>query len=809
MKRRSIALAVLSLTILVLPALAPATTQVNEGYIATNLNGMPLAFTQNNGQWDEQVLFRADAGLATVWITKEGVYYQFTRRIEEGSDWSADPEQFLPDKFGLERDSVEQMVIKATFVEANINLSAAGEEVMEYKCNYFFGNDPAQWRTDVPNYSAVILKEIYPGIDLRYYGNGDGKLEYDFIVAPGADISWIQVQYEGANSVSVDQSGRLVVATDWTDVIEETPRVFQVVEGREIAIEGEYELLSDNTFGFHLGQGYDPSLPVVIDPVLSYSTYLGGGDSDESHGIAVDGSGCAYVIGWTQSSDFPTQNPYDGSYNGGSDVFVSKLSAAGNGLVYSTYLGGGHIDRGYRIAVDDLGCAYVTGYTWSSDFPTQNPYDGSHNGNSDAFVTKLSAAGNGLVYSTYLGAICDQGSDGGMGIGIDGSGCAYVAGWTQCSDFPTQNPFDGSYNGLYDVFVTKFSAAGNDLVYSTYLGGVDNDDIWRIVVDGSGCAYVTGWTESSDFPTQNPYDDSHNGGRDVYVTKLSAAGNNLIYSTYLGAGSKDEGWGLAVDGSGCAYVTGHTWSSDFPTLNAFDASYNVDSITNYSDAFVAKLSSAGSDLVYSTYLGGEISDGGYDVSVDRVGCAYVIGKTNSFDFPTLNAYDGSFNGDSNTFLPDVFVTQLSVAGNGLVYSTYLGGESSEYGIGIAVDGSGCAYVTGYTMSSDFPTQNPYDGSLNGYKDPFVTKLTYVCDCLPGDANGDGSINAGDAVYIIAFAFQGGPAPTPYATCSGDANGDCQCNVGDAVYLISYVFKGGPAPVTCDDWVANCGTPIYK
>ncbi|MFC1476227.1 SBBP repeat-containing protein, partial [Candidatus Zixiibacteriota bacterium] len=381
--------------------------QISQGLAVQTMGQMPLAFTKNAGQWDEQALFKANAGGATMWFTREGTCYQFTRRIPRpGGDPSA-PQlavgKFGHGRFNDEPDSIETIAIKATFVGANPDPEIIGESLMEYKCNYFIGNDPTNWHTDVPNYKAVFLKEVYSGIDLRYYGNGR-RLEYDFVVSPGADPSRIEIQYEGALSLSVNPNGELVVATEWGEVIEQRPVVYQMQDGVRKSIAGEYLLARDNTFGFSLGKNYDPALPLVIDPVLTYSTYLGGSDGEIGYGIAVDGSGNAYITGITSSTDFPTENPYQADFGGGWDAFVTKLNISGNDLVYSTYLGGSVLEFVSDISVDDSGNAYITGYTSSTDFPTENPYQADHGGGwDDAFVTKLNSSGNTLVYSTFLG----------------------------------------------------------------------------------------------------------------------------------------------------------------------------------------------------------------------------------------------------------------------------------------------------------------------------------------------------------------------------------------------------------------------
>ncbi len=759
---------------------------------------MPLAFTENHGQWDDRVQFRANAGGATMWFTTDGVYYQFTRRILDdprgrqtstpgapqlavGSLDGKVPQQAVGHPLDHESDNAEQLVIKASFVGANPNPAITGDNMMEYKCNYFIGNDPNEWHTDVPNYEAIVLEDVYDGIDLKYYGNGK-QMEYDFIVSPGADFSQIKIEYEGAEFISVNDNGELVVTTMWGEVVEQKPVIYQIENDSRVTIVGEYSLKGAIAFGFELS-GYNPALPLVIDPVLSYSTYLGGSGGERVYSIEVDASGSAYVTGYTDSPDFPTLNPYQ-TNQGGTDVFVTKLSSSGNSLVYSTYLGGIDSDIGKSIAVDASGSAYVTGYTTSTDFPTLNPYQATKQGAEDVFVTKLSSSGSSLLYSTYLGG---SNYDGGSGIAVDGSGSAYVTGYTSSSNFPTLNPYQ-TYQGGYDLFVTKLSSSGNSLVYSTYLGGNSNDEGYAIAVDGSGSAYVTGFTLSTDFPTLNPY-QTYQADYDAFVTKLSSSGNSLVYSTYLGGNSDDKGRSIAVDGSGSAYVAGYTYSTDFPTQNPYQTDQGSE------DVFVTKLSSSGNSLLYSTYLGGSNYDEGSSIAVDGSGSAYVTGFTGSTDFPTLNPYQ------TDQVNADVFVTKLSSSGNSLVYSTYLGGSDWDAGRSIAVDGSGVAYVTGYTNSTDFPTLNPYQGTCQGSEDVFVTKLSseaFLC----GDADASGGVDIDDVICLISYVYLGGPEPDPLE--SGDVNCDQAINLLDIVGLVNYIFRGGPEPCDTDgDGVPDC------
>jgi hypothetical protein len=457
---------------------------------------------------------------------------------------------------------------------------------------------------------------------------------------------------------------------------------------------------------------------------LVYSTFLGGASADQVRCIAVDSSENAYITGLTYSSNFPTTpGAFNTLSNGSVDVFVTKVDSTGTALVYSTYLGGGSENWGFGIAVDGSGNAYITGWTSSSTFPTTpGAFDTSFNGLIDVFVTKLNASGTALVYSTYLGGAIwwDQG----YAIAVDGSGNAYITGRTWSSNFPTTSgAFDTSFNGIFDIFVTKLNASGTALVYSTYLGGEDYDSGYGIVVDSSGNAYITGWTSSSNFPaTPGIFDTSYNGGySDVFVSKLNASGTALVYSTYLGGGRDDFGNGIAVDGSGNTYITGYTLSSNFPTtLGALDTSYN--SGLYEQDVFVSKLNASGTALVYSTYLGGGGDDEGNSIAIDSSGDAYITGNS-FFGFPTTpGAFDISYNGGYS----DVFVSKLNASGTALVYSTYLGGGNDEVGNGIAVDGSGNAYITGETQSSNFPTTpGAFDTSFNGGYDVFVTKLSLV------------------------------------------------------------------------------------
>ncbi|WP_295588324.1 SBBP repeat-containing protein [uncultured Lamprocystis sp.] len=634
--------------------------------------------------------------------------------------------------------------------------------------NYYLGNDQAKWRSGVPHFAKVQFDQVYPGIDLVFYGNPQ-QLEYDLVVAPGADPGQIRLSFEGVDGMRLDGEGNLVLAVADGEIVQRAPRIYQRVDGQERAVAGRYALLDGRTTGAAKANGdvarqdqsadktvglvlaaYDPAQPLVIDPVVVYSTYLGGSAVDMAYAIATDGAGNAYVSGTTGSADFPTANARYPSMRAAFNAFVTKLDAQGQGLVYSTYLGGSssdpsgrpHYDNADGIVVDATGNAYVTGVTSSTDFPMVNARYPSFGGDYDAFVTKLDPQGQGPVYSTYLGG---NGLDIGAEIAVDGAGNAYVVGNTQSSNFPTAAALYPTRPGGSDAFVTKFGPQGQGPFYSTYLGGSGDDWGSGIAVDTVGNAYVAGTTGSTvDFPITLTarYPNYLGGAYDAFVTKFDSQGLGLVYSTYLGGTGEDDGYGIAVDAAGNAFVTGVTWSSDFPAVNARYPTYRGNG-----DAFVTKLGPAGQGPAYSTYLGGSNEDYAGNIALDAAGNAFLTGGTSSGDFPTVNAINPSLGGSGQ----DIFVTKLDPQGLGPLYATYLGVGSSNFDSDIDVDAAGNAYVAGTTKSVDFPTVNAlYPTYRGGGTDAFVIKIGTTYTVTPAAGTG-GTVSPSAPQTVIAGA----------------------------------------------------------
>lgn len=687
-------------------AKASGTTAGNSGALLAQYAKLPLRFERNQGQVDSRVKFLARGSGYTLFLTSNEAVLKLKKQDGANSHMTKEP----------------GAVLRMSLAGANPRPQLSGTGELPGKSNYFIGNSPANWRTDIPAYAKVRYGEVYRGVDLVYYGSG-GNLENDFIVNPGSDPDRIRMDIDGASRLTVDADGDLVVNARGGEVRFNRPLAYQEVEGRRQLVEARYELTGKQGVKFELGK-YDPGMALVIDPTLVYSTYLGGSGGDVAYGVAVDSAGEAFVTGNSNSSDFPTLNGVQTGNAGSGDAFVAKLNTTGTALVYSTYLGGNGADTGAGIFVDASGDAFVTGTTSSPNFPTSaTAFQIIYGGNSDAFVTQLNSAGNKLVYSSYLGG---GGADFGQAIAVDSSGNAYVAGSTQSVNFPVVGPLQATSGGGSDAFVAKVNFTGTALMYSTYLGGADADVAQGIRVDSSGNAYVAGYTFSLNFPTVNPLQGGNaGGGADAFVAKLNPSGSALAFSTYLGGSGDDRAFGIGLDSAGNVYVAGSTQSANFPVT---PASFQT-LLKGSKNAFVSKLNPAGNALAYSTYLGGSGVDQANGIAVDSTGDAFVTGFTESSNFPTQQAVQallGITGGSScgTNLCSDAFITEINPTGASLTSSTFLGGNGSDFSQAIALDSTGSAYIAGSTASSNFPAvAGAYQGNLTGVAgNAFVAKL---------------------------------------------------------------------------------------
>ena len=757
---------------------------------------LPLSFEANRGQAAPEVKFISRGYGCSLFLTGSEAVLALT----EGA---AKTEPGNP-KLSKAKTSVVRMSV----VGANPSAQAVGTQDLPGVANYFIGNDPAKWKSNIPTYAKVRYNSVYPGIDLVYYGN-QRQLEYDFIVAPKANPSAIQLHLSGATRLKLTPEGGLTVRTPTGEIAFDKPEIYQEIDGRRQSVQGRFTLLGHHSVGFALG-GYNHRAPLVIDPVLVYSTYLGGSAGDSGNALALDASGNTYIAGITNSTDFPVTNgAYQLKNKTGRDgtAFVTKLNPAGTALVYSTYLGGSIYDYASGIAVDNTGNAFVTGYTQSSDFPvtkgafqTTNLAVKSGNGG-NSFAAKLNPSGGSLLYSTYLGGSFD---DQAAGIATNSSGDAYITGQTLSSDFPVtpgalQTTFKGqnefsAFNSdnvsLPNAFVTRLNADGTGLVYSTYLGGsgqlneLDNglpggsygDSGSAIAVDESGNAYVAGSAYSTDFPTIKGSFQTANAGainlaNNAFVAKLNPTGSALVYSTYLGGsgelfffdtinwGEGEGANGIAIDASGDVYVAGFSYSSDFPvTVDAYQKTNNAVANLAY-DAFVSKLNPSGSALLYSTLLGGtgaqgmETQGGMFfpgsgeyprNLSVDPSGAVSIAGDTASSDFPTTAGALYHCGGG--------FVSALNPSLSILTYSTYFPASPTS----AAGNNDGNIYLTGFAgeglpvTAGAFQAENR--ASATGGVNAFVSKLNLDTPKSPSETISTLTSSANSVVFGSSVTF---------------------------------------------------------
>jgi Beta-propeller repeat len=616
----------------------------------------------------------------------------------------------------LQREGSEQPALVAMHVAGAAPVEPVGIQQLAGVTNYATGVAGQQRLDGVPSFSAAKYTDILPGVDLLYYATSARELEYDFLLAPGVDPQTLEVGFDGVEALAVSASGDASLQLVGGGVLQQRrPVAYQLdATGARHFVPAAFRALGGSRLGFEV-TGFDRRRALVIDPVLTYATYLGGSKFDEFAAVAVDSTGNTVSVGYTTGNLFPTKVPAQPAYGGGnSDVVIVKLNAAGTDFVYSTYLGGSDTDRGYGVAVDTIGSAYVTGITYSTNFPTQGAFQSSSGGGlSDGFIAKLNAAG-GLVYSTYLGG---SGDDWAQAIAVNAAGEAYVTGTTYSQNFPRLGAFQNARAGDNDAFVSKLSAAGGSLVFSTYLGGSGAGGEYGqgIALDPTGGAIVVGETGSSNFPTLAPAQANIAGTgtlSDAFVTRFNPAGSSLVYSTYLGGSSVDVALGVAQVG-GAALVVGYTASSDFPHLGGSQSTLGGDY-----DGFFTRVHGTGGAFDYSTFIGGSGADQANAIAIDSNGFVYVAGKTASSNFPKQLPLPGqeALNGASDAFL-------AGFSGGEKAFATFLGGSAADGAVGIASAPGNTLHVVGNTFSTDFPTVSPLFPSPLGPQDGFVARLT--------------------------------------------------------------------------------------
>jgi beta-propeller repeat-containing protein len=827
---------------------------------------LPLSLEINRGQAGRDIQFLSRGRNLSLFLGSGDATFLINKRtsqtaepesrlheaLEEGallSDLLSAPSAKLAAKQTQQLAATATQIVRMSLLGARSGLQGVGIGNLTGKINYFIGDDPAKWRTNLETFTKIKYENVYPGIDLVYYGNQQ-QLEYDFVVAPGANPKQIGFALQGVEHIRVDaSSGDLVLDIEDSELHFARPNVYQIEEeqtsglgGRKRLVGGDYMLEADNHVAFNLAP-YDSSKPLVIDPVIRFYTYLGGMLPDVALHVAADGSG-VYVIGATASPDFPTASAISSGLHAAicgtskafpcPDAFVTKVKPDGSGILYSTYLGGTASDLGIGIAVDPSQQVYLVGETESLDFPTTTSgfQKTATTKMTRAFLTKLSSSGSQILYSTFFGGtpgsrlpMSDHYNDTfATAIAVDNTGNAYLSGYTRSNSLPTTagvvQPSAGgnvgqggvqchSITGMVvpcsDGFVAKFNtlASGtSSLVYATYLGGSYYDAATGVSIDSNGEAYVTGATLSDDFPIAaafqatrktarcGPFVSGSYGGHvcaSAFISKLNPTASAFVFSSYLGGTGDTAAMGIALDSSGAAYLTGITNASDFPatqgvvqpSLASANCSYAGRSIV-CPDAFVAKVNSSGL-LSYATFLGGTGADAGLGLTVDSAGHAYVVGITLSTNFPTASPLQSQLTSGACTLsisgtpvnlnCPDAFLTEIDPAGATLPFSTYLGGTNVDFATSVVLDAANNIYVAGGTLSPGLATTGAFQTMLGSKGDAFVLSIPSTAPSFTMSAAAGGStsatVKAGQtATYNLQITPAGGFTGAVNLGCAG-------------------------------------------
>lgn len=681
--------------------------------IQNYLANTPIAFTENRGQLEnDEVLFYDQGG--SVWFTDDGMWMELREEIKSQESRVKSLESpdsgLTTNDWRLTTNEYKRVILKQEFMGAD-TVIPEGRDRLSWDSNFFYGNDPSKWCTSVPNYGEIYYENIYNGIDLRYYTFED-QLKYDLIVHPGGDVNQIRVRYNGAENLELSKLGNLKINTRIKSITDGELYIYQDIDGKRERVSGEFNINNDNEYGFRISDNYDPRKNLVIDPIIKYSTFVGGSGADSGWDITRDSNNKVYVVGYTGSEDFPTTPyPVDYSYNGLGDLIIFKMDPTCSNLLYSTYVGGSGTEEGYAIDVDLDGNAHVCGYTRSLNFPlTFEAFDPINNDTDyyDSFVLKINSMGNSLLYSTMIeGDDYDLAHD----LVVDSSGNAIITGVTQSDNFPLKNSFDSSFDGEADLFVVKLNSLGSDLIFSTYIGGSGGEHGYRITTDFKDNLYITGVSASSDFPiSNNAFKKTFTGNADIFVLKFSNQGDSILFSTFIGSNwDYDQPVDIKADNEGYSYITGYTRSPDFPvTPNAYKPPNS-----GARDLFITKFNTDGSDLIFSSLIGGTGDEMPRSLEVDSNNNVFVVGDTGSSDFPvTQDAIYEPKSKYSNGFL-----IKLSNDGSELKHSTFIGGSGQDGTLSIVLDSDDEVYVMGNTNSTDFPTTpDAYDTSLdNNYK----------------------------------------------------------------------------------------------